>query len=134
MKRNRSRNVNTATDVNTERDVERMSKALQEANRNYTGNQFNLWAYWRHLAKAAIIEAGVGAPDGAATAEEPGAPAAREQASVTHCCVCRGCEGTHQGRGTICSDCCGARLRALTAIYGAERAPEASGRSDSGET
>lgn len=34
--------------------IEAVSKALQEANRNYRGNQFNLHAYWRHLAAAAV--------------------------------------------------------------------------------
>lgn len=35
-------------------NIDRVSTALQEANQSYRGNSNNLWAYWRHLAKAAI--------------------------------------------------------------------------------
>ena len=35
-------------------DVDRMADALQGANLSYVGDEGNLFAYWRHLAAAAI--------------------------------------------------------------------------------
>lgn len=48
----------------TDDPVATVARALQAANANYGGNEFNLHAYWRHLASAALRAARAGGGEG----------------------------------------------------------------------